>query len=102
MSKQSFESAVFMVDSLAEIDFDSIPYGVRVRPSHPRYFEAICEAANNAREVGVLVSVMREADFFLTYPLQYDSPAPSHVPSYTWRKRLYLFFHGRFREGVGR
>jgi hypothetical protein len=93
MSKQSFESAVFMVDSLAEIDFDSIPYGVRVRPSHPRYFEAICEAANNARGAGVLVSVMRETDFFLTYSL---------VPSYTWRKRLYLFFHGRFRESVGR
>ncbi len=93
MSHAEFEDAIHKIDVLAEVDFESLRYGVRIRPSHPRYFDALYKRAAEVRPIGALVSVMRERDCFVT--TEYVPPA------LTWRQRLHLFFHGRFRASVG-
>lgn len=96
-----FTDQIQKVDVLAEVDFESIPYGIRIRPSHPRYFDAICEVANNERRIGCAVSVMREVDFFLTYSVHPLFAEPCAPPALTIRKRLALIFRGKWRAGLG-
>lgn len=69
MIPTDFRNAILDVDSLAEvIDHPMIQYAVKIRPSHPRYFDRICETANNIRPMGVLVSVAQEHECFLNQP----------------------------------
>lgn len=54
------------VDSLVELDYHPVvPMAIRVRPSHPRYLQALIETVEHFRPMGVLVFYVREEEFTL-------------------------------------
>lgn len=67
MTPQEFKEAILAVDALAEVgDHPHIRMAVKIRPSHPRYFDAVCKTAARMMPMGVLVAVAKEFDYFLT------------------------------------
>jgi len=88
-TQEYFRQRVLLVDALAEVHFDiEIPYAIRVRPSHPRYFEAVCKRVLEEKPVGILVSVMKEVDFFPSYEPESEfvwTPPKKK----TWYRRLF-------------
>ena len=85
-----FKDAIQRVDSLAEVDFMSIPFGIRVRPSHPRYFEAICRVGWDQKPIGCRLVVMKEVEYDVPIPAEYLWMAPPVKPvkKESWWKRL--------------
>jgi hypothetical protein len=60
------EYEIQRIDSLAEVtEHPTVPMALRIRPSHRRYFERICERAQDLRPLGAPVAVVQEVDYFL-------------------------------------
>jgi len=58
-----FRDEMERVDSLCQVDFEiEIPYAIRIRPSHPRYRDALIRQAFRCAPLGATVSVIKEVD----------------------------------------
>ena len=94
-TQQSFKDAILRVDSLAEIDFVRIQYGVWIRPSHPRYRDAILRAAFNNYTMGVQIVVVKEVDETADFSTFYQElmgdwfNGPCAAVPVGWRQRLW-------------
>jgi hypothetical protein len=78
------------VDSLCEVaEHPTVKYALLIRPSHPRYRDALREVAYNYVNLGVLVSIAKEVDDFGYPDPQIYVPAP--------RKTFLQRILGRFK-----
>ena len=62
-TQKDFLDKMREVDSLCEIQFwIEVPMAVRIRPSHPRYRDALREQSELHRPIGLAVSIVKEVD----------------------------------------
>jgi len=93
-----FKDRILEVDALAEVDFDSIPYGIKIRPSHPRYFDRICRVAWEQKTMGTRLIIMREVEYEVPTTYEYLWPKmPPPIKKKSWWKRL----HEKLNEVLG-
>jgi hypothetical protein len=84
-----FVEKMHEVDSLCEVDFETYQFGIRLRPSHPRYREALIEQANLYRTAGIVLYAVREVDEqVIMAPPERPFLAPTRVP---WWARILGF-----------
>jgi hypothetical protein len=83
MTEGYFKEQLQRIDSLCEVDFEVVQYGIHVRPSHPRYRDALVKRALELRPVGAVLYVVREVDEFVAEPALYK------VPRTGWWVRLF-------------
>jgi hypothetical protein len=73
MTEGYFKEQLQRIDSLCEVDFEVVQYGIHVRPSHPRYRKALIERALEMRPAGAVLYVVREVDEFINDPVLYET-----------------------------
>ena len=83
MTEGYFKEQLQRIDSLCEVDFEVVQYGIHVRPSHPRYRDALVKRALELRPAGAVLYVVREVDEFINDPALYEAAAQSW-----WRRML--------------
>jgi len=77
MTEGYFKEQLQRIDSLCEVDFEVVQYGIHVRPSHPRYRDALVKRALELRPAGAVLYVVREVDEFINDPALYEVPRTS-------------------------
>ena len=92
MTEGCFKEQLQRIDSLCEVDFEVVQYGIHVRPSHPRYRDALVKRALELRPAGAVLCVVREVDEFVTEPALYETMQP------WWRRFLHRILRCRICE----
>lgn len=57
VTEGGFREELRRIDVLCDIDFESLPYGIRVTPSDPSYREMLTRRAMQLRPMGVALEV---------------------------------------------
>ena len=77
MTEGYFKEQLQRIDSLCEVDFEVVQYGIHVRPSHPRYRDALVKRALELRPAGaVLYEVVAQS--WWHWLLRKLRPEPEH------------------------